>query len=499
MSVNFSLLIPEYVLVGVAFAVLTVDFLIPRRYRIHLSWLAAAGLIVSAVVVLVYRWDTAETLYDGLFIADKFGLFFFVFLTVLTAVIVLISHDYVRKHIRQPGEFYALMVFAAVGMVGMAQAGELLTAFVSLELLSFSLYVLVALRRENANGNEAGVKYIVLGAFSSAILLYGISMVWGATGTTYYSGISEHLAANDGNLDSTMILGFALILAGLGFKIAAAPFHMWAPDVYQGAPTPITAFLAVASKAAAFALILRLFTMALMPALEEWQVLVAVLAVTTMVMGNLVAIVQTNIKRMLAYSSVGQVGFLLVGIAALGQIEGGAVIPNALASDAVMLHLVGYAFANLAAFTTVIAVYNHLGTDELSAYSGLAKRSPYLALVMAVALFSLAGLPFFVGFLTKFYLFTAAAEAGLLWIAGIAMAASVVSLYYYLMVVKRMYIDDIPDSESESDSTPLTIQIPSLSWILLGALLVGTVLLGVYPQPLADAVGAATGAILPGA
>ncbi|HJM53384.1 MAG TPA: NADH-quinone oxidoreductase subunit N [Dehalococcoidia bacterium] len=495
MNINFSLLVPEYVLVGVAFAVLAADLLLPRQHRFHLSWLAAGGLVVSAVVVLVQRWDTAEHLYGGLFIADRFGLFFFVFLTVLTAVIVLISHDYVRQHIRQPGEFYALMVFAAVGMVGMAQAGELLTAYVALELLSFSLYVLVAFRREDAHGNEAGVKYIVLGAFSSALLLYGISMVWGATGTTYYAGISEHLALNAGNLDSTLILGLALIFAGLGFKVAAAPFHMWAPDTYQGAPTPVTAFLAVASKAAAFALILRLFTQGLLPALAEWQVLVAVLAVATMVIGNLVAIVQTNIKRMLAYSSVGQVGFLLLGVAALGHVEGGVVIPVTLASDAVMLHLVGYAFANLAAFATVIVVYNHIGTDELSGYSGLAKRSPHLSLVMAVALFSLAGLPFFVGFITKFYLFTAAAESGLLWLAGVAMAASVVSLYYYLMIVKRMFIDDVP----ESDITSALIGIPRLSWLLLSALLIGTVLLGVYPGPLADAVGAASSAIFSGA
>ena len=495
MNINFALLVPEYFLVGVAFAVLTADFLLPRRHRFNLSWLAAGGLVASAVIALVYRWDRSETLYDGLFIADNFGLFFFVFLTVLTAVIVLVSHDYVRRHVTQPGEFYAFMVFAAVGMVGMAQAGELLTAYVALELLSFSLYVLVAYHRQDAFSNEAGVKYIVLGAFSSAILLYGISMVWGATGTTYYAGISEHLALNGGNLDPTMILGMALILAGLGFKVAAAPFHMWAPDAYQGAPTPVTAFLAVASKAAAFALILRLFTQGLMPALPEWQVLVAVLAVATMVVGNLVAIVQSNIKRMLAYSSVGQVGFLLVGVAALGNVEGGLVIPVSLASDAVMLHLVGYAFANLAAFMTVIVVYNHIGTDELSGYSGLAQRSPYLALVMTVALFSLAGLPFFVGFFTKFYLFTAAAEADLLWLAGLAMGASVVSLYYYLMVIKRMFVDDV----DESDGISLTISIPRLSWVLLGAFLVGIVALGVYPQPLADAAGAASQAILPGA
>ncbi len=495
MNVNFSLLVPEYVLVGVAFVILTVDFLVPRHQRVHLSWLAAGGLILSAVIAMVRRWDTVETLYEGLFIADKFGLFFFVFLTILTAVILLLSQDYVRHHIRQAGEFYALMVFATIGMVGMAQAGELLTAYVALELMSFSLYVLVAFRRDDSNGNEAGVKYIVLGGFSSAILLYGISMIWGATGTTYYSGISEHLLAHEGDLDPTLILGLALILAGVGFKIAAAPFHMWAPDTYQGAPTPVTAFLAIASKAAAFALVLRLFTQALLPALEEWQVLLAVLAVTTMVIGNTVAIVQTNIKRMLAYSSVGQVGFLLVGVSALGHIQDGVIIPVPLASDAVMLHLIGYSFANLAAFAVVIAVYNHIGSDELSAYKGLSQRSPFLSMTMAVSLFSLAGLPFFVGFLTKFYLFTAAAEANLLWLAVVAMVSSVVSLYYYLMVIKRMFIDD----PAGSRLIPLKIRVPSISWLLIVVMVIGTVVLGIYPQPLADAVGAATESILTGA
>jgi NADH-quinone oxidoreductase subunit N len=492
MNVNFALLTPEFVLAGVAFLVLTVDFMLPEERRYGLGWLAAAGLVAAAVVALVYRWDRVETLYDGLFIADRFGLFFFAFLTLLTAAVVLASHDYVRRHLTHPGEFYALLVFAALGMVGMAQAGELLTAYVSLELLSFSLYILVSFAREDRFSNEAGVKFIILGAFSSAILLYGISMIWGATGTTHYAGIYEHLAANP-DPDATLIVGLALVLGGLGFKVAAVPFHMWAPDTYQGAPTPVTAYLAIGSKAAAFALILRLFTQGLLPAFEEWQVLVAVLAAGTMVIGNLVAIVQTNIKRLLAYSSIGQVGFLLIGIAALGHMEGGLVVLASRASDAVMLHLVGYAVANLAAFVTVIVVYNHTGTDELTGYQGLAERSPYLAMVMAAALFSLAGLPFFVGFVTKFYLFTAAAEAGLLWLAALGMVASVVSLYYYLLIVRRMFVDEPTDGEAGASK----IHLSRLTWTLMAALLAGILVIGVYPAPLADAASAASAALLP--
>ena len=248
------------------------------------------------------------------------------------------SVDYVKKHLSHPGEYYGILLFSILGMMLMTAAGELLTAYISLELLSFSLYVLVSFGRNNPKSNEAGIKYILLGAFASALLLYGISQVYGMLGTTRFSEIQAVLAFEPSPLNPALLVGLALIVAGLGFKVAAVPFHMWAPDVYEGAPTPITAYLAVGSKAAAFALILRLFSQAFLPAIDDWQIILVVLAALTMTVGNLVALAQDNIKRMLAYSSIGHVGYLLLGVAALSP----------LASDGVIFHLAGYGVTNLA-------------------------------------------------------------------------------------------------------------------------------------------------------
>ena len=488
---NWALLVPEYILIGSAFLVLGVDMVLPVSKQRWLGWFAVLGLGAAGAAALFYRFDHVETLFGGLFIVDGFSLFFFVLLAAIGLGVATFSIDFVKNHLAHPGEYYALLLLSVLGMIGMASAGELLTAYVSLELLSFSLYVMVALDRRNPRSNEAGVKYILLGALSSAILLYGISMVWGAVGETQYASIASVLSSGS-EADPTLVAGLALILAGLGFKIAAVPFHMWAPDVYEGAPTPVTAYLAIGSKAAAFALVLRLFGQGLLPVFEDWRIVLAVMAAGTMVLGNLGAIVQRNIKRLLAYASIGQVGYLLLGVAALAYLKDGVPTPSLLASNGVMLHLVGYAIANLAVFTVVGTVYSHLGTDEPAAYAGLAKRSPYLALVMASALFSLAGLPFFVGFVTKFYLFTAAAQSGLLWLAGLAIASSVVSLYYYLVIVRRMYVEDSEDL----DMVPFAISIPRVSWVLLGILWLGTILLGIYPGPLLDGINAASAALL---
>ena len=265
---------------------------------------------------------------------------------------------------------------------------------------------------------------------------------------------------------------------------------MWAPDAYEGAPIPITAYLAVGSKAAAFALVLRLFTEALLPAAGDWQLIVVVMAALSMTLGNLVALAQTNIKRLLAYSSVGQVGYLLVGVAALAAIDSdgrASVELSHLASNGIMFHLAAYAVTNMAAFLAVSAVYNITGSEEISGLAGMGKRAPYVAMVLAAALFSLAGLPVFAGFTSKFYLFNAAAAQGLLWLAGLAIFTSLISLYYYLMVVRRMYI------ESE-ETTP--IRVPRITTGLLGVLLAGMVLVGVYPAPLMDVIQQASEAIL---
>ena len=277
----------------------------------------------------------------------------------------------------------------------LASSGELLTAYISLELLSFGLYVLVSLDRYNPKSNEGGTKYILLGALSSALLLFGMSQVFGLLGTTRFDGIAEALAFTD-EIAPGVVIGLALIIAGLGFKVAAVPFHMWAPDVYEGAPVPITGYLAVASKAAAFALVLKIFAQALMPAAAEWQLVLVVMAALTMTLGNLVALAQSNIKRLLAYSSIGHVGYLLMGVAALAAIGPDDRVQlqlSHLASNGVMLHIVAYGVSNLAAFLAIAAFYNATGKDDIADLAGAARRSPYLCMVLAASLLSLAGLP----------------------------------------------------------------------------------------------------------
>ena len=488
MNNNFLLLTPEFIVTGLAFVVLTLDLFLPERRKWMLPFVALAGLAVALVVSLAQLWGVNDSLYDGIIRIDGYALFFKAFFIALGGVVVLVSVDFVRRNLENPGEYYGILLFTVVAMMLLAASGELLTAYISLELLSFGLYVLVAYDRYNPKSNEGATKYILLGAFSSALLLFGISQIYGLLGTTRFDEISRALAAADA-LSPGLILGIALIVAGLGFKVAAVPFHMWAPDAYEGAPIPITAHLAVSSKAAAFALVLRLFAEAFMPIVEQWQILLIALAVITMLLGNLVALVQRNLKRLLAYSSVGQVGYLLMGVAALASTNSDGVLLDLshLASNGIMLHLVAYAVTNMAAFLCLAAVFNMTGRDDIAGMAGVARRAPVVGLVFAVSLFSLAGLPIFVGFTSKFYLFNAVAAQGLLWVAGVAIFASLISLYYYLMVVRQLYI------ESAEEAAP--IPVPRLTLGVLGALFAGMIVLGVYPAPLMRAVQHASDAL----
>ena len=486
MNNNFLLLLPEFIVTGLAFVVLTLDLFLPERRKWVLPFVAVAGLVVALVVALAYLWGMNDSLYEGVIRVDGYALFFKAFFIALGGVVVLVSVDFVRRNLEHPGEYYGILLFTVVAMMLLAASGELLTAYISLELLSFGLYVLVAYDRYNPKSNEGATKYILLGAFSSALLLFGISQVYGLLGTTRFDEISRVLAAADA-LSPGLILGIALIVAGLGFKVAAVPFHMWAPDAYEGAPIPITAHLAVGSKAAAFALVLRLFAEAFMPIVEQWQILLIALAVITMLLGNLVALAQRNLKRLLAYSSVGQVGYLLMGVAALAAMGDGSLELSHLASNGIMLHLVAYAVTNMAAFLCLAAVFNITGRDDIAGMAGVARRAPLVGMVFAVSLFSLAGLPIFVGFTSKFYLFNAAAAQGLLWVAGVAIFASLISLYYYLMVVRQLYIEPADDAAR--------IPMPRLTLGVLGALFAGMVVLGVYPAPLMQAIQHASEAL----
>ena len=489
MDNDFTLLLPEALVAVLAVLVLTADFLTPSERKHWLGYGSAVGLLGILAFTLAFLWGRDTVLYDGVIRVDDYALFFKGFFLVLGVVAILSSVEYVRRRLDHAGEFYGILLFTVVAAMFLASSGELLTAYISLELLSFSLYVLVAAERYNDRSNEAGTKYILLGALSSAFLLYGISQVFGHLGTTTFEGISAALASG-GDLSPGLFVGIVLMIAGLGFKVAAVPFHMWAPDVYEGAPTPITAYLAVGSKAAAFALFVRLFAEGFIPATEEWRLIIVVLAAVTMLLGNLIAIAQSNIKRLLAYSSIGHAGYLLMGIAALAAVgsDGELALDRShLVTNAIMLHLVAYGVTNMAAFLVISTVCTSSGDESVSSLSGLSRRSPGTAMVMAAALFSLAGLPIFAGFTSKFYLFTAVASQGLLWLAGLAILMSLVSLYYYLMVIRQMYI------EPGDDRAPVVV--PRLTYGVLTVLLVGMVLVGVYPALVMDFIQSASEAL----
>ncbi len=470
LNLDYSLLTPEFCLAGLAAAVLALDLFVPRFRKEWLPYATAAGLV--AVLGLSFGWVNKQSDFAGLLFVDNYTTFFRVLFIATTAAVVLASAHFVQDRLRHPGEYYGLLVLSTIGAIYMAAARELLTAYISLELLSFSLYVLVSYAKFDARSNEGGMKYMLLGAFSSALFLYGLSLIYGSAGTTFYGEIAAAYGSGTEAFDLGLLMGLVLVLAGLGFKVAAVPFHMWTPDAYEGAPLPITAYLSATSKAAGFALLLRLFSGAFLPVRDDWQWMIAALAAITMVLGNLVALQQHNIKRLLAYSSIGQVGYMLMAIAALSP-------DSSAPASALLLHLAGYVITNLAAFTCIIAWYNLTGKEEIADFRGMAERAPLLAGALAAALFSLSGMPLFAGFLTKFILFQAVAEQGFMWLAAIAVVMSFVSLYYYLVVIKEMYI-----SQPEE---PGRLPVPAVVSGLTVALTVGVFYVGIFPRHLFEA------------
>lgn len=467
MDYDYSLLIPEYFLIIWAILVIGVELFFPRLRKDVPAYLAALGAIVALVISL--NWIDESKSFGTLLSIDNYTTFFRVLIYGIAALICIASAQFVRRRLDSAGEYYGLILIGSVGAVGMAAATEMLTAWVSLEMLSFTLYILVSFAKRDLRSNEGGLKYILLGAFSTALFLYGLSLIYGVTGNTTYAGISESLSGPAADLDLALLLGLIFVVAGLGFKVSAVPFHVWAPDAYQGAPLPITAYISTTSKAAGFALFLRFFIQAFMPVVDDWRWLLATISAATIIFGNLVALQQTNMKRLLAYSSIAQVGFLLIGIA--------AATPEA--SATLLFHLAGYIVTNLALFIAFIAYFNVTGDDEIAGMRGLAERQPMLALVMAVSLFSLAGMPIFAGFFSKMFLFTAGWQAGLEWLSIIAVVGSVISLYYYLLVMKQMYMYDPP--------RPGRVHVPAILTGTIVALMVAVIALGVYPTPLIEA------------
>jgi NADH-quinone oxidoreductase subunit N len=462
---NFWLLSPELSVTGIALAVVLLDLFIKQKKL--LAGLSVAALAIPLAFTIIL-WGQQQSSFNGMLVVDDFSLFFKFLIIGIAALVIISSVDYVSKFARFQGEYYALVLFSAVGLMLMASTGELISIYISLELSSISLYALVSFLKDKKS-SEAGLKYMVLGAVSSAVLLFGMAFVFGLTGTTQLNQIVDKVAAlvSGGQLwDSpALLLGIIMIVAGFGFKIASVPFQMWVPDVYEGAPTPITAYLSVASKAAGFAVILRVFYTAFgIPLLSEnWGMIFAVLGAISMTVGNIVAIAQTNIKRMLGYSSIANAGYIMVGLAAV----------SSLGRSGVLFFLATYALANLGAFIAVIAISNKTNSDEITHYSGMAQRSPALALVLTICLVSLIGIPPTGGFIAKFYIFNAAIQHNLLWLVIIAVINSVISAYYYLRVVKVMYIGKAASEEAVASPMPIQAALTITS--------LGVLLLGIYP------------------
>jgi NADH-quinone oxidoreductase subunit N len=462
---NLSLLTVEILTAALGLFLLALGLLVPHSDRRGIGYVATAGLAGLLIAAFAMR-DSSGVALSG-YIIDPFGTYFkilFLAAAILTAVC---SFDYVEKMGYNQGEYYALLVLATLGMMVLTSAGELISLYLGLELMTITFCILAAYRLEDAKSAEAGIKYVLLGAMSSAVLLYGLSLVYGASGSTVIRQIGQVVSASGAS--PALLLGTIFLLAGFAFKITAVPFHMWSPDVYEGAPTPVTGFLSVASKAAGFAALVRVFFGALPELHNFWIQLFLALAVLTIVLGNLVAIPQTNIKRMLAYSSISQAGYLLLGVVSFSVLGVGAI----------MYYAMLYVFGNMGAFMAATAFYNADGSDEIRDYAGLARRSPLMAAVMLFCMLSLAGLPPMAGFVGKFYLFTAIISRGYIWLAILGILMSMVSVYYYLMVARSMYL-----GQPAAGSRPLRVA-PAMQVAMLVSLLV-LLFLGIYPTPLTN-------------
>ena len=433
--------------------------------------ISLAGLVAAlASVWLLATGDARGSVLAAAITADELSLFLHALVLCVAVIAVLLSPSYLRANGLERGEYYALLLFSVVGMLGLVSSLELVSTFVALEIMSVALYAMAGLRRDRLESQEAALKYFVTGAFSSAFFLYGIALVYGVTGSTQLDLIAAKMAQLPHESSRLAILGAAMLLVGFGFKVASVPFHMWAPDVYEGAPTPTTAFMAAGVKAAAFGALLRVFGYAL-PALgAHWRPLVAFLAVLTMVVGNFAALAQPSLKRMLAYSSIAHAGYLLTALVAAPDLAG----------QAMLFYLAGYAAVNLGAFG-VIAALSRDGREPVSAddVAGLAQRRPALAAALAVFLVSLTGIPLTAGFVGKFYVFNAAVSAGWTVLAIVGVLASVLSAYYYLRFVVAMYMREPAGEDSWAAVSPA-------SAFALSAAAGVTLLLGVWPAPLLD-------------
>jgi len=476
-DINFAVIAPSLALCVAGMVLLLIGVFSKPGRTSHIAWLSVIGLAVAGYLT-VQPWGAApDSGFVYQVVQDNITLFFNAIFLVAALLTILMSDDYLKREGYAVGEYYAMILFTTAGAMWMASATDMMTMFLGLEVLSVSLYVLAGFFRRDTRSNEAGLKYFLLGAFSTGFLLYGMALLYGVVGSTNLAAVGNMLGMHGAALISKpmVVAGMMLLLTGFMFKIAIVPFHMWTPDVYEGAPTPITAFMSAGPKAAAIAALLRVLDLSFMPMQDKWTLLLAVLAVLTMTVGNLLAILQTNIKRLLAYSSVAHAGYALVGIVAY----------NNIGLSGVLYYMLVYAFMNIGAFA-VLALAGKQGEDNLTldGIAGFGYKKPFLGVAMTIFLLSLMGMPPTAGFAAKFYVFAGAVEAGWIPLAIIGVLNSALSLYYYLKIMVAMYF-----REPTEDFSWVSLPVGAMICILLA--IAGVLYLGVIPQEVMELAKAA--------
>ncbi|MGB0909558.1 MAG: NADH-quinone oxidoreductase subunit N [Nitrospirales bacterium] len=486
--IDLGAILPELLIVGAACLLLVLDPITPSSKKDYLAWLCL-GTLVGCLFISMGDLSDRTLAFSDLVIIDPYAAFWKLLLYVISGLTILFSMTYLKEEKIELAEYYAFILLSLAGMMIMVSGADLLTIYLGIELMSIPLYIMAGFKRFEAKSIESSAKYFILGSFSSGILLYGISLLYGVSGSTKLTDIA--LAINTRGFDDPLVLlATMLLIVGFGFKVSAVPFHMWTPDVYQGAPTSVTAFMSVASKAASFAAFLRVLLEGFGGVKPSWQGLILMLCLVTLALGNIVAIVQTNVKRMLAYSSIAHAGYALIGIVVAGSIANGEPIA-ARGVSSLMLYLAIYSFMTLGAFTMVgILRRGGLEGEELDDFSGLSKRHKGAAFLMMVFMVSLAGIPPTAGFMGKFYLFMAAVNAGLAWLAVIGLIFAAISAFYYLRVVMVMYMRE--PAESQENDTHLALT-PATS-VVLACAIAGVIFLGIFPGPL---VSVTTSAVIP--
>ena len=456
-------LIPEIFLVLLIPAIMVLDLRLPESRRRQLGLTTAVGFFAAIALAFLFAWPTGEMIFGGTIRDDMASFIFRVIFAFSGGITALLSLDV--EGLGRKGEYYAILIGCVIGMNFMASASDLIMLYLAIETASIGLYVLAGFLRDDDKSTESGLKYFLFGAVTSTVMLYGFSLLFGYTGATNLYQIAE--ALKGGAVPAPAGIAITVMVAvGVAFKVAIVPFHFWTPDVYEGAPTPVTAFLSVASKSAGFAVLIRLFLISLDQGVTQWYPMLAAMAAVTMTVGNFLALPQKNIKRLLAYSSIAHAGYAMLGIVALSK--------DGLA--ATMFYLLAYVFTNLAAFTVVVLFSRATGSDEIADYAGLSRRSPYLALGMMIAFLSLGGMPPLGGFIGKFFVFAAAVQSDNVWLAFVGILNSIVGLYYYLIVLKVVYVKPAPEGAS-------AIEVPRAYVFALAVLCFAIIFTGTVAGP----------------